>query len=194
MPDIVGEAVDKIITIEAKNRGMPHGILEPMYQAARKACGGRPVSMVAAEGLKKHVRKGDTVLILTGAGYEPAMPKGESDGPPGAAALARILYKGLGAVPVYVCEAAHADPIVASSEAAGLMVKTFAEAREHHLGAAIAKAPTDQSKVDAWVKSLYAETKPVALVSAERLGPGADGVIHSATGQPLQGKESKYTN
>ncbi len=48
MPRLVGEAVDRLITIEAKNRGMPHGILQPMYDAARKAAGGRPVTMVAA--------------------------------------------------------------------------------------------------------------------------------------------------
>ena len=129
MPDVVGEAVDRLISIEIKNRGMPFGILRPLYDAARKAAGGRPLSMLAAEGLRRALQPGDTVFVLTGAGYPPAMPKGESDGPPGAAAIARILYRGLRAVPVFVCEACHADPIVASSEAAGLMVKTFDEAR-----------------------------------------------------------------
>ena len=192
MPDIVGEAVDKLITIEAKNRGMPHGILQPMYEAARKAAGGRPVTMVAAEGLMKALKKGDTVFVLTGAGYEPTMPKGESDGPPGAAALARALYRGLGAVPVYVCEACHADPIVASSEAAGLMVKPFEQARDRHLGAAITMAPTDQGQVEAWVRQIYAEMKPRAVISTERLGPGKNGIVHSATAQPLQGPDARY--
>ena len=146
MLDMVGEAVDRLITIEAKNRGMPHGILQPMYDAARKAAGNKPVTMAAAKGLKKHLGKGDVVFIMTGAGYEPTMPKGESDGPPGAASLARILYRGLGAIPVYVNEECHADPIVASSEAAGLMVKPFEQARDRHLGAAIANAPTEQSQ------------------------------------------------
>jgi len=121
--DYVGEAIDRLITIEAKNRGMPHGILLPMYEAARKAAGNKPVTMAAAKGLKKHVGKGDVVFILTGAGYGATMPKGESDGPPGAASLARILYRGLGAVPVFVNEECHADPIVASSEAAGLTIR-----------------------------------------------------------------------
>ncbi len=192
MPDIVGEAVDKLITIEAKNRGMPHGILQPLYDAARKAAGGRPLSMLAAEGLKKVLKKGDTVFVLTGAGYAPTMPKGESDGPPGAAALARILYRGLGVVPVFVNEEAHADPIVASSEAGGLMVKTFEEARDRHLGAAMTLAPTDASKVSAWVDKIYAEMKPKAVISAERLGPGKNGIVHSATALPLQGKDALF--
>lgn len=193
MRDICGEAIDQLITIEAKNGGMPHNVLKPMYQAARKLVADRPISMVAAERLVDTLKRGDTVLVLTGAGYAPTMPKGEDDGPPGAASLAKILYKGLGAVPVYACEACHVDPIVASSEAAGLMVKDFKDARDRHLGAALAVAPTDQSKVAAWVASIYDEMKPKAVITTERLGPGKNGIMHSATAIPLQGPGSIFT-
>ena len=189
----MGEAVDRLITIEAKNHAMPHGILLPMYLAARKAAGDKPVTMAAAKGLQNALGKGDVVFIMTGAGYEPTMPKGESDGPPGAASLARILYRGLGAVPVFVNEACHADPIVASSEAAGLMVKPFEQARDRHLGAALENAPEDPSKIDAWIVEIYAKYQPKAVVAAERLGgAGADGNVHTATGLPLTGPESKF--
>ena len=47
MPDHVGEAVDKLISMEIKNRGMPFGILQPLYDAARKAAGGRPLTMLS---------------------------------------------------------------------------------------------------------------------------------------------------
>ena len=67
MLDMVGEAVDRLITIEAKNHGMPHGILQPMYDAARKAAGNKPVTMAAAKGLKKHLGKGDVVFIMVGS-------------------------------------------------------------------------------------------------------------------------------
>jgi len=190
MPDIVGEAIDQLITIEAKNRGMPHNVLKPMYMAARKLSGGRPISMVAAEALKAALHTKDTVLVLTGAGYEPTLPKGESDGPPGAASLARILYKGLGGVPVFVNEACHADPVIASSHAAGLMVKGFEEARDWSLGAALENAPLTQDAVPAWIDALFERTKPKAVISAERLGPGQNGIIHSATALPLQGPDS----
>jgi len=53
MPDVVGEAVDKLMSLEIKNRGMPYGILQPLYDAARHAAGGRPLTMLAAEGLRK---------------------------------------------------------------------------------------------------------------------------------------------
>jgi hypothetical protein len=93
-------------------------------------------------------------------------------------------------VPVYVNEACHADPVVASSEAAGLMVKTFEEARDWRLGAALENAPLHQAEIAAWVEELFARTKPKAVVSAERLGPGKNGIIHTATALPLQGPDN----
>lgn len=186
MPDVTGEALDKVCTIEAKNRGMPTNVLGPMYAAARELAGGRPITMVAAEKLKEAVGAGDTVLVLTGAGYAPQMPFGESDGPPGAAAIARALYRGVGAVPVYVLEKCHAGPVVASSHAIGLMVKEhFADAKDKHLGATIEYAPEQQADVNQWAIDLLDRYKPKALISAERIGPGKDGILHSATGIPF---------
>lgn len=186
MPDITGEALDKVCTIEAKNRGMPNNVLAPMYAAARKLAGNRPISMVAAEKLKQAVGSGDTVLVLTGAGYAPQLPFGESDGPPGAAAIARALYRGVGAVPVYVLEECHAPPVVASSHAIGLMVKEhFADARDKHLGATLEYAPKSQAEVQQWASDLLDRYQPKALVSAERIGPGRDGILFSATGIPF---------
>ena len=183
MPDIIGEHIDRLITVELKNRGMPHGFLANLYDVARAEGGGRPLCMRAAEGIVNSVGRGDSVIILTGAGYPPPMPKGESDGPPGAAGLLRGLYWGLGAVPVYVCEQRHVEPIVASSEAAHLMVKDFADAKEKRLGAVIAAAPNDQAAVDGWVNDLFDRIQPKALVAIERLGPNDHGVIYNATGQ-----------
>ncbi len=188
--DYVGEAIDQLVTIEARNMGMPHNVLRPIYEAARTLAGGRPISAVCAERLAAALKPGDTVLMLTGAGYAPTMPKGEDDGPPGAASLARALYKGLGAVPVFVVEACHAEPLVASSQAAGLMVKELRHARDRRLGAALAVAPTAQGEVAGWVERLFADTRPRAVISTERLGPGRDGIIYSATAIPFSGPGS----
>lgn len=185
--DFVGEAIDQLITIEAKNLGMPHGVLRPLYEHARRLAGGRPLAMVCAERLVNAVKPGDTVLVLTGAGYAPTLPQGENDGPPGAASLARALYKGLGAVPVYAVEECHAGPMIASSHAAGLMVKDFDEARDLHLGAACTMAPLSQDQVATWVAEVFESMKPKALITTERLGPGAGNVIHNSTGHEWSG-------
>jgi hypothetical protein len=181
--DFVGENIDRLITIELKNLAMPHDIVVKMYDAARAEGGGRPLTMRAAEGLVTHVKKGDAVFIVTGAGYAPGMPTGESDGPPGAASIARALYKGIGAVPVFICEKKHSRPIVASSEAATLMVRPESAAR-HGFGAAVETAPDDQSAVAAWAKEIHERWQPKAIISVERLGPAKDGIVYNATAIP----------
>src|SRR5438105_4505719 len=84
-----------------RNRGMPHGKIGPLYEAARAEGGGLPLVCRAAEGLIGAVRRGDTVFIVTGAASGPLMPKGENDGPVGGAVIlrsdaARSLQVGIG--------------------------------------------------------------------------------------------------
>ncbi len=66
-----------------------------VYDDTRKKYG-RPLTLLAAEQLLDKVKRGDHVLILTNSH--------EMDGPPGAAAIARSLVLGLGAIPVLVAE------------------------------------------------------------------------------------------
>jgi hypothetical protein len=182
MAEILGEYVDRLVTVEMSNRAFPRGITRPLYEAALREGGGRPITLRAAEELVKRVHRGDNVFLITGAGYPPVMPKGESDGPPGVAALARMLYKGIGATPIYLCEPLHADPIMASSEAAGVPVRDYATAKERRIGGALISSPTETSKVPAWAATLYDTYKPAAVISSERLGPTEKGIIHGATG------------
>lgn len=193
MPEILGEAVDRLITVELKNRGMPHGFLAALYDAAREEGGGEPLTARAARLLHGAAKPGSAVFILTGAGYPPQMPKGESDGPPGSAVLARMLYWGCGAVPIYVCEAKHAEPIQAASEAAAVMIHPAELAVGRGFGGAILTAPDDAGAVAAWAADLFERWRPAALVTVERLGPAADGVIYNATGQP-KGPETRIVD
>jgi D-glutamate cyclase len=182
MPEIAGEQADRLITVEIRNRGIPIGVTRPLYEAARAEGGGRPLTLRAAEGLVDKVRRGSNVFIITGAGTPPLLPKGENDGPVGAAVLARALYRGIGATPIYVVEEHHVDPVVASSEAAGVRVVDYAVAKEKHLGAALLTAPTEESRVADWAASIFETYKPAAVIAIERLGPNEKGIIHGATG------------
>lgn len=182
MPEVIGTYVDRLITIEMKNRAMPNGIIHKLYEAALEEAGGRPLTLQAAEGLIKHVGKGDSVFIITGAGYPPVMPKGESDGPPGAAVMGRVLYWGLQAVPIYVTEEKHAEPVIASSEAAGIMIREYEDAKKRRLGGVSVTAPNDPDKIEGWAKEMFDTYQPKAVICSERLGPNEKGIIHGATG------------
>src|SRR5262245_42249460 len=128
----MADSVDRLITIEIRNRGMPTGKIIPLYEAARAEAGGPPLTWAAASGLLSRVARGDKVLIVTGAGSGHLIPNGENDGPVGAAVLARTLYWGLGCTPVLVCEEHHKGPIVASCEAAGVGIRSLEHRSEEH--------------------------------------------------------------
>lgn len=182
MPDIMGEYVDRLVTVEMRNRGMNHGIIKQIYDAARAEGGGRPLSAQAAEALVNTVKPGDVVFIVTGAGYAPEVPNGESDGPPGAASLARAIYWGLKAIPVFVTEECHAPPVIASAKAAAVMVREFDLAKNRRMGGALITAPTDRNQTKAWAEQIVEEYQPKAVISIERLGPNDQGIVHGSTG------------
>ncbi len=182
MHETTAEYIDRLITVEMRNRGMPHGKIAPLYEAARAEGGGRSLTLRAAEGLREHVHRGDTVIIVTGAGTPPLLPKGEDDGPVGAAVLAHAVRYGLGATPVYVCEHHHADPVIASSDAIGVPIREYSTAVRYGVGGAIKIAPTDNTAIPRWSNELLEELRPSAIISIERLGPNVKGIIHGATG------------
>ncbi|MBU8544544.1 MULTISPECIES: glutamate cyclase domain-containing protein [Roseomonadaceae] len=187
MPDIMGEYVDRLVTVEMRNRGMNHGIVRQIYDEARQEGGGRPITARAAEALFEKVGPGDVVFFVTGAGYAPFAPNGESDGPPGCAALARALYWGLKAVPVYITEECHAPPMVASSKGACIMIRDFELAQGRRMGASHLIAPTDKHQTQSWAQQIVAQYRPKAVISIERLGPNEDGIVHGSTGVPKDG-------
>lgn len=185
--DIAGAAsmadyIDRLITVEMRNRAMPHGTITPLYEAARAEGGGQPLTLRAAAGLVENVQPGDNVFIVTGAGSGALIPQGENDGPVGAAVLARAVLLGLGATPIFVCESHHVEPIAVASEAAGVPIRSLEVRQKSRAGGAIAVAPTVEEEVAGWAKNLFEQLKPTAIISIERLGPNRHGIIHGATG------------
>src|ERR1700692_769279 len=130
MPAIIGDNIDRLVTVEMRNAGMVRGVINQLYSAARDKQG-EPLTMLAAQRLRQALQPGGSVIITTGAGIWPWLPKGETDGPPGAASLARALTLGLGARPVIVSEEPKLPPINAACRAMGLLVddKTTVKAR-----------------------------------------------------------------
>jgi hypothetical protein len=182
MPEIVAEYIDRVCTVEMRMKGLPRGKTHLLYQAAREAMG-RPLTLAAAEGLRDTIEPGDNVFIATGAGTPPYLPKGETDGPLGAAALARAIDLGLGGRPIYLCSAYQVDPIIAASNAAGVTVTDYAEATQRPHAGAVEVIPVEPQEGEATARSLMDKYQPVAVIAVERLGPNEKGIIHSVLGQ-----------
>ena len=144
----IGEAADHLITAPMSNWTILKGIpLLKLYATARRKAGGDPLTLTAAALLKKHVAAGDTVLMLSGfimRGY--GLP--ETDGPIGAAVLARALAVGLGAIPVGVSEDSVVPCMRACFAAAGLIPAAMDEIRSGRNRCAFTGFPVDRQEAE----------------------------------------------
>lgn len=191
MPEIIAENVDRLCTVEMRPQGMPRGKIHRLYEAARRRQQGRPLSLLAAERLRAAIKPGDRVILATGAGAPPWLPFGETDGPPGVAALARALALGLGARPVFVTEAQSLEPLRAAVLAAGLLVVSPEMAARRQGAGVVLEYSKDDREARAQAARLLDEFRPVALVASEKLAPNAKGEIHSVRGTNMTADHAK---
>lgn len=166
----IGESIDRLLTIEIRSgvSSLPRGVVYPLYSAARRVAG-QPLVAAAAHKIFSRVKRGDNVLIVTGAGVAPDLPAGETDGPPGAAILGRALERGLGANVLLITEARLMPPVVAAAESVGL------RAQEHIL-------PEGIGPSRAFAKAIVQNASPSLVVFVERDGPNAKGIFHGVRG------------
>jgi D-glutamate cyclase len=176
---LTGERIDRLMTVEIRplNGGLPAGFVVPMYEVCR-AHHGEPLSSLAARRLTDVLSRGDTVFIATGAGVAPKLPQGETDGPVGAAVLARALILAFGVRVVLVTEDAHAAPVAAVADVIN------AEMRERDVQSAIAvlSFPLGLEQGAAIAETLMEEYRPAAVVFVERDGPNKEGFFHGVRG------------
>ncbi|MDR3671733.1 MAG: DUF4392 domain-containing protein [Holophaga sp.] len=173
---ITGERIDRLMTVEIRplSGGLPPGYVVPMYEICR-AHHGEPLSSLAARRLCDTVRKEDVVLIVTGFGNAPNLPNGETDGPVGAAVLARALVLGLGARVVLVAEEAQTGPVRAA-------VDVFQGDLEGHPAIATLGFPLGLEPGRAAAAALMDQYRPGAVVFIERIGPNREGYFHGVRG------------
>ncbi len=189
--DQIGEAIDRLISVDLSARGF----IPLLYDEARKVNDDRPLCLTAARGLADAARPQQPIIIATGlpirGWFSPAMA--ESDGPIGAATLARALYLACKALPVVICEAEQTYVAEACLRAAGLTPTTFDEyesARRsawavpgRELPVAIVSGfPAEPAAVKEATEQLLAKG-PTGLVSIERQGADEHGRYHYGRGE-----------
>lgn len=177
-------SIDGVVTTEirARSENVPSGVIHDLYDAAHEAMGG-PLCLSAGLTLREAVGEGDVVLLATGAGAPPWLPRGETDGPLGTASLARALALALGARPVLLTEERHLPPLRATTRACGLNDVAYERLVERRNAATLEAYPETRSAAEGAAERLLEEYDPAAVVSVEKLGPNEAGVIHSITGR-----------
>jgi D-glutamate cyclase len=191
MPEIIGENVDRLCTVEMRPQGMPRGKIHRLYEAARRKQNGRPLTLLAAEKLRAAVKPGDYVILATGAGVPPWMPAGETDGPVGIAALGRALLLGLGARPIFVTESHSLRALRAPVIAAGMSVVSPEIAAARTGAAVVMEFSKDDREAQAQATHMVEQFRPAAIIASEKLAPNAKGEIHSVRGTNMTADHAK---
>jgi len=131
----------------------------------------------------KKTKEKDHVFILTGAGCPPRYPKGESDGPPGAVALARAFHLGLGLNPIIITEERNFEPIYKMANEMGMNIllpnQTFSSRVNPLL---VLDFPCGKDKASEASHALLKKYQPSAIMAVERIGANRKGVYHSMCG------------
>ncbi len=163
--------------------------MDTIYSLAREHHGA-PLSSSAALLLRRSIRPGQVALIATGWLDRPHVSHqvAETDGPPGAAALARTLHLGLGAVPFLLVESELVPVMTSVVQAAGLRCLTPEQAIAASVSAAnlhaaaVLPLPSDGTEADRFARWLCDTFDVGAFVAVEKGGMNSRGRIHTSRG------------
>lgn len=181
----IAAALDSLTNVDISGRG----VVTPLFAAARRLTD-KPLTLAASELLCNTIRPGDPVIITTGWVDQPLVAPGcgETDGPPGALALARALRLALRATPIIVTDECLVEGIRKVARAAGF--QCVAPASLIHsvelnklMTVSVLPFPVDHEEAKQAAANLIDSVQPAACIAIERGGINAEGMIHNMAGR-----------
>ncbi|MEO3386394.1 glutamate cyclase domain-containing protein [Mesorhizobium sp. CAU 1741] len=176
--------IDRLTTVEMRISDYSRGVIAKLHEAAVEAQGGLPLSLLAARHIMANAKEGRYFFVVTGAGNPRFLPAGETDGPPGAVALALAIHAATGAVPILLTDEPFVANVEATALAAGLGLRDISAIAEIPYSTAVLPlVPGDAA--EATCSGYLDRFDPCLMISIEKIGPAANGVAHSASGKPV---------
>jgi len=176
------EVIDGLTSLDLPRRGA----IAALHAEARRVVGG-PLGLAAARDALARVSDGASVAILTGFPEFPWIGRGvaETDGPVGAAVLARALIRARRAIPILPCEPHFAPVIEAAIRGIGLTPVPAAGADVKSLQpgdpVCLVEATDEPVNASRWLAS----RAPALVIAIERPGRAATGVYHGMSGRDV---------
>lgn len=192
MAIIVGENIDRLCAVEMRPRMPTTGVFPILYDKTREKYP-YPLVYLAAKEIMTKTKEKDNVFILTGAGCLPRYPTGESDGPPGAVALARGLHLGLRLNPIIITEERNFEPIYGMAKEVGMNIihtgQSFSSRKNPLM---VLDFPVGKDKAEGSSLKIIEEYSPSTIIAVERIGANSKGVYHSMMGYQIDPNQFAY--
>lgn len=189
----IAESLDQLIKTDVPARG----VIGTLYDAARRKTG-EPLTLAAMNVLRQAIKPGDKVIIATGWIDQPVVAPdcGESDGPPGAVALARALRIALKAAPLIVSDACLVEGLKKVARAGGFQCVEPDELqhsieRNKLITAAVLPFPSDTGEARRRAAEMLETFQPAACIALERGGMNKAGIVHNMQGHDTSGNQAK---
>ena len=179
------DRIDRLVNLDIPGRGVIH----LLFQWARNKVG-YPLIMLASQELDKIITKGDTIFIATGWPDRPEITPdiAETDGPPGAASLARAINRAYHAIPIIFIEDNLVQGMTTVVNAAGLKVLSPSQAIEtpaYHApinSASVLSFPIEKEIALKKAADLIKKYHPKAVITIEKGGMNKKEIIHTSRG------------
>lgn len=188
---VVAQTIENFMTLDLTGVGL----IAKIYDALQEKQPG-PACMQAAELITARVRShGGPVVIATGFPEGAGVP--ETDGPVGAALMARAFFLGLGIETVILTDEDWLTMTEGTCRGAGLAPLPFpADGKVKPVDfirpVYIRTTPKDASGCKAITDAILDVTKPSLVISIERPGANENGLYHGLGGRPLDGMVADY--
>jgi hypothetical protein len=182
----LGKSLDALMHLDPRG----YGVCTILHEAASGLAKG-PLSFYAARRLAGGLQRGGLVYIITGFVLHP-YGKAETDGPVGAAALARALSMAFDAKPLFIVPEEAVPAVRKLIDVMGLRYCADpGELRETSLGAGIHVFVKDEKAAPAEAEKLMARGMPSYGIAIEAPGANERGVYHNAAGLDVSALEAK---
>lgn len=177
------DTIDSLITTDIGVRGA----IQPLLDSSQQQSSHSPILDVS-NYLDATLTPKDTVLVATGFPIPPTMQP-ETDGPPGATALADLLVSAFDTNVIICTEPTGTDVCRVAAETHGLL-NTNVPSEKTRSQVTIESFPTDQTEAKQTAETL-AEHDLSAIIAVEKAGPNTAGVYHNMRGIDVSANNAK---
>ncbi|MEM2226749.1 MAG: DUF4392 domain-containing protein [Candidatus Bathyarchaeia archaeon] len=176
--EYIGEGIDRLITLDIRARG----VIYNLYNATRELASG-PIALRVARSLKEAVKKGGSVVITTGFIVLPQKIQ-ETDGPLGAAALAKSLSVAFDVGSILITEEPSRGIMTSTLRALGMDVKKDEDAFDpaDKKSALVLSFPSELREARVEAERILDKFAPSFVLAIEKAGRNAKGEYHTMKG------------